>query len=218
MSGRVLIVDDVVTAGPAVPAALRRQGFLVSMCAESRDLVRVLGEVEPQIVIVGSDARACAERVRTIRRHSRAAILLVVERGVTQAEVRGADECLRRPFAMVDLIARVRTLARRKGPRNDPREVALGDYNISGEGEVRVRGREVSLTRTERRVLAFLAAHTGTTVGKRELLAAVWGSGAGDPNVVEVNISTLRRKLERHGPRIVHTVRGLGYRLGEETG
>jgi DNA-binding response OmpR family regulator len=59
----------------------------------------------------------------------------------------------------------------------------------------------------------MLARHRGSPVSKRRLLALVWGFGDLDPNVVEVHVSALRRKLERHGPRILHTVRGLGYRL-----
>lgn len=215
MSGRVLIVEDAASVGAAVPSALRRQGFLVSTCATGRDLLTTLDQVEPQVVIVEPEGRACSEMVRMIRRHSRAAILLVVGRGAGPGEVREADECLRRPFAMVDLIARVRTLARRHG-RSPGREIRVGHLVISARAsQVVHEGHEVELTRTERRVLAFLALHAGTVVAKREVLAAVWGSESGDPNVVEVNVSTLRRKLEQHGPRVVHTVRGVGYRLGD---
>lgn len=216
MSARVLLVDGTVAVGPAVPAALRRQGFLVSSCPAGRELARALDEVEPQIVI----AEACAEPdiVQTVRRHSQASVLLVAERGTPPGKVRDADECLLRPFAMVDLIARVRTLSRRRNTVSGTQDVTVGDFHISLGGAVRHRGREVVLTRTERRLLALLASHQGSAIAKRDLLAAVWGSEAGDPNVVEVNVSTLRRKLERHGPRIVHTVRGLGYRLDDPVG
>jgi DNA-binding response OmpR family regulator len=140
---------------------------------------------------------------------------LVLAQGVIHADARLADECLRRPFAMVDLIVRVRALAKRRKSRPPLREVRLGDYRLSHEGDVRHRGVEIVLTGTEKRVLGFLVSRVGEVVAKRELLKEVWGSDTGDPNVVEVNISTLRRKLERRGLRIIHTVRGQGYRLDE---
>ena len=63
------------------------------------------------------------------------------------------------------------------------------------------------------RLLAYLVRQRGLVLSKHQLLTQVWGYGAYDPNVVEVHISALRRKLEAHGPRVLHTVRGLGYRL-----
>lgn len=214
MTGRVLIVNGEAAVGPAVTAALRRQGFLVSACAGGWELARSLDEIAPQVVI----GEARSDFVPLVRRHSRAAVLLVADRGTAPSKLREADECLLRPFAMVDLIARVRALSRARGRAPTDKEVRVGDFFISAEGDVRHRDGKVSLTQTERRVLALLASHAGSVIAKRELLAAIWGSETGDPNVVEVNVSTLRRKLERHGPRIVQTVRGLGYRLGEPVG
>lgn len=214
MSDRVLIVEDVATVCPAATTALRRQGFLVTCVGIGSDLARTLDQVGPQVVILNPEHQSSAEPLRLIRRHSRAAVLLVVSRGVSQGEVRAADECLRRPFTMVDLIARVRTLARR-GTRPLP-SLDVGGLHIAARAtSVTHEGREVGLTRTERKLLGVLAAHCGRTVSKKDLLAAVWGLESGDPNLVEVNVSTLRRKLERHVPRVVHTIRGQGYRLGD---
>jgi DNA-binding response OmpR family regulator len=75
------------------------------------------------------------------------------------------------------------------------------------------RGHELGLTPTELRLLAFFVRHRGLVLSKHQLLTQVWGYDAYDPNLVEVHVSALRRKLEEQGPRILETVRGLGYRL-----
>ena len=75
-------------------------------------------------------------------------------------------------------------------------------------------GVTVDLTETERRLLAQLARHPDRVVSKTQLLTAVWGYDGYDENIVEVHNSSLRRRLEAHGPRLIHTVRGRGYRLG----
>ncbi|MGO9955497.1 MAG: winged helix-turn-helix domain-containing protein [Solirubrobacteraceae bacterium] len=81
------------------------------------------------------------------------------------------------------------------------------------EGLVTRAGVPVTLTTTELRLLAFLTHHRGQALSKDQLLTQVWGYDAYDPNLVEVHISALRRKLERTGPRLIETVRGIGYRL-----
>jgi len=74
-------------------------------------------------------------------------------------------------------------------------------------------GHHLPLTSTELRLLAFLMRHRGQALSKDQLLTQVWGYDAYDHNLVEVHISALRRKLESHGPRLIHTVRGIGYRF-----
>lgn len=71
----------------------------------------------------------------------------------------------------------------------------------------------LELSATELRLLTYLAEQRGRTVSKAQILRSVWGYDAYDPNLVEVHVSALRRKLEAHGPRLLHTVRGLGYSL-----
>jgi DNA-binding response OmpR family regulator len=74
-------------------------------------------------------------------------------------------------------------------------------------------GAPIELTPTELRLLAFLMRHRGQVLSKDQLLTQVWGYDAYDPNLVEVHVSALRRKLESSGPRVIHTVRGMGYRF-----
>jgi DNA-binding response OmpR family regulator len=74
-------------------------------------------------------------------------------------------------------------------------------------------GRDLALTSTELRLLAYLVRHRGQALSKDQLLTQVWGYDAYDHNLVEVHVSALRRKLEADGPRLIHTVRGIGYRF-----
>ena len=86
-------------------------------------------------------------------------------------------------------------------------------HGLAGVDVVLHGGEPVELTATEFRLLCYLAAQRGRIVSKAQILTSVWGYDAFDPNLVEVHVSALRRKLEAHGPRLLHTVRGLGYVL-----
>jgi two-component system, OmpR family, response regulator len=95
-----------------------------------------------------------------------------------------------------------------------PTAVTVGDLVVDDEAGTASRaGTVLDLTATELRLLRYLVEQRGRTVTKNQILTQVWGYDAYDPNLVEVHVSALRRKLEAHGPRIVHTVRGLGYAL-----
>jgi two-component system, OmpR family, response regulator len=124
----------------------------------------------------------------------------------------GADDYVVKPFALEELLARIRAVLRRSGRLSAVLEV--GELLIDEQGGWVTRGgEEIPLTATELRVLAFLVRHRGQALSKDQLLTQVWGYDAYDRNLVEVHVSALRRKLERAGPRLIHTVRGIGYRF-----
>ena len=115
---------------------------------------------------------------------------------------------------MAELVARVHAVLRRTRPGGVT--VAVGDLVINDDAtSVRRDGEPLELTETERRLIGYLAAHRERVVSKTQILTAIWGYDGFDDNVVEVHDSALRRKLEAGGrARLLHTVRGRGYRLG----
>ena len=153
-----------------------------------------------------------------VRQASTAAVLMLTARDTLADRLHGltagADDYLVKPFAMAELVARVHAVLRRTRPGGVDR--AVGDLVINDDAtSVRRDGEPLELTDTERRLLGYLAAHRERVVSKTQILTAIWGYDGFDENVVEVHVSALRRKLEAGGrARLVHTVRGRGYRLG----
>lgn len=125
----------------------------------------------------------------------------------------GAEDYVTKPFAMAELLARMRALLRRtRGLDNGV--WGVGDLVVDEAAHRARRGdAELILTKVEFDLLVALGRNAGRVLSKGQLLADVWGFADYDPNVVEVAMSGLRRKLEGHGPRLVQTVRGVGYVL-----
>ena len=131
---------------------------------------------------------------------------------VERARSGAAAKPLVQGLALEELLARVRAVLRRAGRLSTPLEA--GDIVVDEQGGIAVRaGRDLAVTPTELRLLAFFVRHRGLVLSKHQLLTQVWGYDAYDPNVVEVHVSALRRKLGHDGASVLETVRGLGYRL-----
>jgi two-component system OmpR family response regulator len=217
-AARVLVIEDAEAIGAAVGSALRDAGYQVQLRPDGRELETDLSRFRPDLVVLdvmlpGRDGFALLE---VVRRASGAGVVMLTARdGVVdrlRGLDRGADDYLVKPFVLAELVARVTAVLRRLG--RTPSTVQIGDLVVDADSGVVLRGTEpVELTATELRLLRYLAAQRGRVVGKTQILTAVWGYEDYDPNLVEVHVSALRRKLEENGPRLLHTVRGLGYVL-----
>ena len=154
--------------------------------------------------------------INVVRDYGDTGIVLLTARDGLDDRLRGldggADDYVVKPFELAELVSRVGSVLRRRGRL--PSAVQLGDLVLDVDAGTATRaGQPLDLTATELRLLAYLADQRGRLVSKEQILTAVWGYDAYDPNLVQVYISALRRKLEAHGPRILHTSRGIGYQL-----
>ena len=218
---RILVIEDAEAIRVPVESALAGAGFSVRSRADGAGLETELARARPDLVIldVMLPGRDGFELLRVIRRTSAAGVVMLTARDGVEDRLRGlgegADDYVVKPFVLAELVARVTAVLRRTG-RTRP-AVEVGDLVIDVEGgRARYGDADVELTSTEWKVLLYFAQHRDRVVSKTQVLTAVWGYGDSAPNLVEVNVSTLRRKLEAHGPRVLHTVRGQGYVLRGE--
>jgi two-component system OmpR family response regulator len=217
---RILIVEDDAALARSLVALLRGAGHAVDHVATGEDALMVT-QGEPYALIVldvglpGQDGFAVLQALR--RRGERVPVLMLTARDALDDRVRGldlgADDYLRKPFAPVELEARIRALGRRRGGDPTP-ELVVGALVLNrSSGEAQVDGRALDLRRREWAVLDALAIRAGQIVPRETLLAEVFGFDEPvGPNALEVNITRLRAKLAPAGPAI-RTIRGVGYIL-----
>ena len=213
----MVVVEDQAAVREAAVASLRQEGFVARGYADAVDAGAILA-FAPDLAILdvllpSGSGFALGRRLRA---RSALSIIFLTARDAVADRVEGlelgADDYVVKPFALEELLARVRAVLRRTGRLATVLEA--GDLLIDeGGGRVTRTGQPIPLTATELRLLAFLVRHRGQALSKDQLLTQVWGYDAYDPNLVEVHVSALRRKLERSGPRVIQTVRGIGYRF-----
>jgi two-component system, OmpR family, response regulator len=218
VAARVLVVEDAEAIRTAVGIALEQAGCEVRTRADGADLERDLAGFGPDLVVldVMLPGRDGFDLLEVVRQTSDAGIVLLTARDGVEDRLRGlrtgADDYVVKPFVLAELVARVEAVLRRLGRLRTVLEI--GDLMVDVDGQRVTRaGRPIDLTATELKLLTFLAGRSEKVVGKAQLLAAVWGYDDYAANLVEVHVSALRRKLEAHGPRLLHTVRGSGYVL-----
>ncbi|TXI49309.1 MAG: response regulator transcription factor, partial [Mycolicibacter arupensis] len=210
---RVLVVEDSDAIRETVVAALADAGFVSGGRVDGRGLEDVLPAFRPDLVVLdvmlpGRDGFALIDVVRD---YGDTGIILLTARDALDDRLRGlnsgADDYVVKPFELAELLSRVAAVLRRRG--RVPSAIQVGDLVVDMDaGMVSRSGVVLELTGTELKLLNYLAEQRGRTVSKDRILAAVWGYDAYDANLVEVYVSGLRRKLEAHGPRMLHTVRG----------
>lgn len=221
----VLVVDDDEDVRTSLERALRLSGFTVRTAADGAAALRCVADDPPDCVVLDvnmprMDGVAVVTALRALGHDVPVCVLSArdtVDDRVAGLEA-GADDYLVKPFALDELVARLRALLRRPPPAAAPgtAPVVVGPLVLDpARRTVTVHGRVVELTKREHDLLAVLAAHATVVLTRQRLLELVWGYDfAVDTNVVDVFVGYLRRKLEADGaPRLVQTVRGVGFVL-----
>lgn len=215
---RVLVVEDSETIREMVSEALADAGYHTDTRCDGTGLEETLAGLRPDLVVldVMLPGRDGFELIDVVREYGDVGIVLITARDGLPDRLRGldggADDYVVKPFELAELVSRVGAVLRRRGRL--PKVVQFGDVILDADAGVAARdGHPLDLTATELRLLEFLVEQRGRIVSANQILNAVWGYDAYDANLVQVHVSSLRRKLETHGPRILQTVRGIGYRL-----
>lgn len=219
---KLLLIEDDRKIATAVKRGLEAEGFTVEVVADGIDGMWQASEgvydlIVLDVMLPGRNGYEICADLRDKGNWTPILILTAKDGDLdeTHALDTGADDYLAKPFSFPVLVARVRALLRRSTGRN-PVPTDLGDLHLDpGERRVRRGATEMTLTAREFDVLEFLVRRAGQVLTKHEILAGVWDYDFdGDPNIVEVYISRLRRKID--GPfehAIIETVRGAGYRV-----
>jgi two-component system, OmpR family, response regulator MprA len=207
----------------ALALVLDLNGFDVTTAIDGREAIRTLAVASPDAVILdvlmpGLDGLEVCRRMRATG--DRTPVLMLTARSEVSERVAGleagADDYLAKPFAREELIARLRALLRRTGWEGDEQLLRFADLELDPLAhEVRRGGRTLELTRTEFLLLELLMRHPRQVLTRATIFDRVWGYDFGPAsNSLEVYIGYLRRKTEAGGePRLLHTVRGVGYVL-----
>jgi two-component system response regulator MprA len=220
---RILVVDDEPAVRDALQRVLRLEGFDVEMACDGREAVRSQAATPADAVLLDVlmpelDGLEVCRRMRDIG--DRTPVLMLTARDEVGDKVAGleagADDYLAKPFALEELLARLRALLRRSGWADQREVLRFDDLELDPHAhEVRRGGRLVELTRTEYLLLELFMHHPRQVLTRAQIFDNVWGYDFGPAsNSLEVYVGYLRRKTEAAGePRLLHTVRGVGYVL-----
>ncbi len=230
MTQRILVVDDDAKITAFLRRALVLEGYEVTVANGGQEALRHIAEQVPDLMILDLmmpeiDGMEVCRRVRAAG--DELPILILTARDAVSDRVKGldmgADDYLVKPFALEELLARVRALLRRRKAASPEEEVRPGvlryaDLSLdTASREARRGNRTVELTAKEYELLALFMSHPRQVLTRDMLMENVWGYDyTGESNVLEVYVGYLRQKLEAGGkPRLIQTVRGVGYVLKE---
>ena len=224
MAETILLVEDEEKLARMVELELRYEGYEVEKAFDGRTgLERALsGSFDLVLLDIMLPQLSGMEVLRRLRRESQVPVIMLTARDSVVDKVSGldsgADDYITKPFAIEELLARIRAALRTKSGR-DSQMLAVGPLAMEVESRrVTVRGQEVELTKKEFDLLRHLLENKGRVLTREALLDSVWGFDfVGETNSVDVYIRFLRSKIdEAFGIKLIHTVRGVGYVIKEE--
>jgi two-component system response regulator MprA len=220
------VVDDEPAVRDALKRALAGEGYQVDLASGGNEALDRLGQVSPDLIVLdilmpGIDGLEVCRLLRRIG--NRTPVLMLTARDAVEDRVEGldagADDYLVKPFALEELLARVRALLRRTASEGrEDGQLKVADLVLDpARHEARRGDRHIDLTRTEFLLLEQFMLHSGRVLSREFIFDRVWGYDFGPTsNSLEVYIGYLRRKTEAGGePRVIHTIRGVGYVLRE---
>jgi two-component system, OmpR family, response regulator len=219
---RVLIVDDEPAIAEVITMALRSHGFDTETAGTGRDALAVSSSFAPDIIVLDvmlPDMEGFEVARRLGARSSRVPILFLTAHDNTADKVRGltvgGDDYMTKPFSLEEMLARVHSVLRRSGKGQQDHVLSFGDLVLDEEQhEVRRAGTVIDLTATEYRLLRYFMINPRRALSRYQILEHVWEYDFdGDARVLETYISYLRKKLDAHGPSLIHTIRSVGYAL-----
>jgi two-component system response regulator MprA len=224
---KILVVDDERAVRESLRRALELEGYEIELAGDgSEALYRLEANEEPDAMILdvlmpGVDGLEVCRRIRGSG--SKLPVLMLTARTEVEDRVAGldagADDYVTKPFALEELLARVRALLRRTTEEDHGEVLRFGDLELDpGTREVRRGERPIELTRTEFSLLELFLRNPRQVLTRSVIFERVWGYDFGfGSNSLDVYIGYLRRKTEAGGePRLIHTVRGVGYALREQ--
>jgi two-component system, OmpR family, response regulator len=222
---RLLVVEDEPNILELLSASLRYAGFHVTTAGSGGEALDRVRDVRPDLLVLdvlmpGLDGLSV---LRQLRRHGvDVPVLFLTARDSTEDRITGltlgADDYVTKPFSLEEVIARIRAILRRtRQPSGTalPTRLEFADIELDEDTyEVWKAGRPVALSPTEFKLLRYFLANPGRVLSKAQILDHVWAYDfGGDGNVVESYVSYLRRKVDTTEPKLLHTVRGVGYVL-----
>ncbi len=221
---RLLVVDDEPNILELLATSLRFAGFEVRTATNGTQALKLAADADPDLVVLdvmmpGLDGFEVVRRMR--QEGNLAPVVFLTARDAVEDRIAGltlgADDYVTKPFSLGELVARIRASLRRAGMAPEPvtARLTFADIELDEDAhEVRRAGQLVDLSPTEFKLLRYLMANPGRVLSKAQILDHVWHYDfAGEASVVESYISYLRRKIDSSPPRLLHTVRGVGYVL-----
>ena len=225
---RILVVEDESAIVDIVCRALRRHGYETESAGDGDAALDKAATLRPDLVILDlmlpkMDGWEVCRRLRAMPETASTPVIMLTarrdERDVLEGLEIGADDYIKKPFSLAELVARVRALLRRTTGKEAARTIEDGDLRIDLDDEMTfIRNETVDLSPTEFRLLELLARRMGRTVSREELLGKIWSFYGGDPRTVDVHVSRLRKKIDdgKRPALVIQSLRGRGYRLAWE--